>query len=73
MNMNIETKRYDVTEMYIEDKSYRVVMDFIKEKRKEGFLATNPVTYYGKYGNEEDKTWHSTLTKKVEFKHFTIG
>jgi hypothetical protein len=65
--MSIETKRYDVTEVYIEDKSYRVVMDFIKEKRKEGFVAINPTTHYGKHGNEEDKMWHSTLSKKVEF------
>lgn len=64
--MKVETKKFEVTEIYIEDKDYTVVNEEIKKYRKEGFGATNPTTHYGKHGNEEDKMWWSELTKKVE-------
>ncbi|MED3677093.1 hypothetical protein PF046_19105 [Bacillus amyloliquefaciens] len=64
--MNIKTKKYEVTELYVEDKSYKVVSSFISEKRKEGFIATSPKTHYGEHGDEGEKMWWSKLTKETD-------
>ncbi len=64
--MKVEIKKFEFTEMYIEDKEYDVVNKEINKYRKQGFSATNPTTQYRHPGNEEDKTYWSKITKKVE-------
>ncbi|WP_242248212.1 hypothetical protein [Bacillus cereus group sp. BfR-BA-01328] len=64
--MKVEIKKFELIEMYVEDKEYDVVNKEINKYRKQGFSATNPTTQYRHHGNEEDKTYWSKLTKKVE-------
>lgn len=64
--MNIETKKFEIVEIYVEDISLKAVYDFVKEKHKDGYNYTTPTTHYGKSGKEEDKMWWSKLSKKVE-------
>lgn len=62
--MEIQTKEFQLTEVYIEDPNYNLVNEKAKEYRKDGFAVTNPTTHYGKHGKEEDKTYWVTGTKK---------
>lgn len=67
--MNIKTKEFKVVEIYVEDKDYEVVLDFIEKKKKEGYKqygASNPVTRYSENGGEEGKMYWAELTKKIE-------
>lgn len=64
--MNIEAKRFEVVEVYIEDKSYEAVNDKAKEYRAGGFKVSNPSTHYGKNGNEEDKMYWITAVMKIQ-------
>lgn len=62
--MEIQTKDFRVTEVYIEDPNYNLVNEKAKEYRKEGYSVTNPTPHFGKNGKEEDKKYWVKATKK---------
>lgn len=64
--MVIESKKFEVVEVYIEDKNYEFVNNKAKEYRANGFKVSNPSTHYGENGNEEDKMYWVTAIMKVQ-------
>lgn len=63
--MEITTKKFELTEIYVEDAEYALIHEKAKEYRAAGYAVTNAATHFGKNGHEEDKMYWFKATKKV--------
>ena len=64
--MFVETKKFELTEVYIENKDAKLLKDEMKKYRENGYGVSGPHTHYGEHGNQSDKTYWAKFTKKTE-------
>ena len=63
--MLIETKKFELTEVYFETKDSKLLKEKMNEYRNKGFGVSGPHTHYGEHGKECDKTYWAKATKKI--------